>query len=307
MNEGTDMTEDMQKNEQECSGLASLYHKINQLRKDLVPLDWAKDKRVVLGRDSYPYLPTDKLLRNIAPFVAKNGLDLNIVDDVPVSLPPVGNKESHWMIRVTFSLIDMDTGLRDVCVVYGEATDNGDKGLRSAHTMALRQWLLVKFMISDGMDEIISPGDGGTFKPKTPEEQEEAKSKVLAMGERPSKPAEKKTAENGMVSASKEKAADTPSEPAKAQKDGDSPFTPVQRDKPSKAPAGTMRGVPINAFVSSLSIPKFKRIEKTLGDRMALHEKGQMTDDDYDRMIDQLGMIDSVGAADEFVGLYKVA
>lgn len=307
-------------NEQNSSGTApaeirildrsdriSLYRKVNALRADMMKCDWSDDKYMSYGTSGYKYLSTDKILKTVSPLIATHGLELDVVIDDLTPRPPVGSKEQHWTIRATVSLVDIDTGAADSSVVYAEAADNADMGLRKAHTMAIKQWILSKFLIADGIEEIAMP-QGTGFKPKSPEEQEEARSKVLAMGTKPTTPAKaEQSTLPSKAPAKEEKAAAKPAEAPKAEKGAPAPADAEKPAGPAgEAPAGKAGPIQLNGFVTE----KLSKVQRSMIERAAtacamLHDAKAMSDEDYDRMLDQLALIDSLQTAKTFISLYR--
>ena len=172
----------------------NLYQKVSCLRKDVLTRDWTDDKMFTLpgGKGGYPYLSADKVKKTIAPLFAKHGIELRMEFKDLEYRPPIGNMSQHWTVRLEVSLIDTETGERETSCVYGEAGDSGDKGVSKAQTCAVKQWVFSEFFIADGIDPDASAtiSTGGSFYKKTPEEQEEVKSKVLEQSLKPkAKPA----------------------------------------------------------------------------------------------------------------------
>lgn len=279
----------------------SLYRKVNSLRADMMKCDWSDDKYMSYGTSGYKYLSTDKILKTVSPMIATHGLELDVVIDDLVPRPPVGSKEQHWTIRATVSLIDIDTGAADTSVVYAEAADNADMGLRKAHTMAIKQWILTKFLIADGIDESVMPAGTG-FKPKSPEEQEEARSRVLAMGTRP---AEAPKAEQ-KAAAPKEKAEKPAAKPAEAKKEEKKPSAPAEALKAAEGQEDAQVGpIRLNDYVRKLPDIRKKMIVTAATACAGLHDAGVMPDEDYNRMLEQLGLIESLQDAKTFTSLYS--
>lgn len=165
-----------------------LYEKINALRGDVIKLDWTKDGYASFGKTSYKYLPTDKIKANLAPYFHKRGLELQIKFYGLQFLPAVGNMTQHVVLQMDATIIDIDSGDSITDTVYGEAADSGDKAIGKAQTYAVKSWASNKFLIADGMDpdDIEAPGSG--FKPKTPQESEGVRSKILEQGIKPTVP-----------------------------------------------------------------------------------------------------------------------
>lgn len=295
----------------ERSDRISLYRKVNALRADMMKCDWSDDKYMSYGTSGYKYLSTDKILKTVSPLIATHGLELDVVIDDLTARPPVGSKEQHWTIRATVSLVDIDTGAADSSVVYAEAADNADMGLRKAHTMAIKQWILSKFLIADGIEDFSMP-QGSGFKPRSPEEQEEAKSKVLAMGTKPTTPVgtDSPTLFPKASAKKEEKKEEKPAaKPAEAKKKaGDAPAlaeAPKAEEKPAAKPAEMQIGpMKLNGYVAKLPEIRRKMIVTAATACAGLHDAGAMPDEDYDRMLQQLELIESLQDARTFTSLY---
>ncbi len=287
--------------------IAALYHKINGLRADLMTRDWTDDKFMQIGSGGFRFLSTDKMLKTVSPLIAMHGLDLRVEIKEVSQRDALERMPQHWTIRADVSLIDIDTGCADTCTVYAEAADNGDKALRKAHTMAIKQWMLSKFLIADGIDELYVEGQEKKFRPRTEEEQEEAKSKVLSLGEKPSAPAPSEPrkapvkAEKVPEPKKEEKAA------PKAEKPAETPeAAPVKAEAPKSNGSGMfINGIEVNGAVAALSKPQYNMIEKALTGKMTLHDGGMMDDDEYERMLKHLSAIETKNDAMSFIRMYR--
>lgn len=185
----------------EKEDMKSLYTKVNELRAEALTKDWTDDKQFIMnGRVAYPYLSADKVKKTIAPLLHKHNLELQMSFSELTERAEVGGFKQHWTIKLDASLIDVDTGASLTTTVYGEAGDVGDKGINKAQTAAIKQWILSEFLVADGIDpECDTPMRSSTYTPKTPEETEEVKSKVLShtvadepKAETPAEPQKKK-------------------------------------------------------------------------------------------------------------------
>ena len=173
--------------------MKGLLTKINALRADVLTKDWSDDKNFMMGgKVMYPYLSADKVKKTIAPLFHKHGLELLMNFTDLTERAEVGGFKQHWSIKLEATLIDVDTGAEITNVVYGEAGDVGDKGINKAQTAAIKQWVMSQFLIADGIDpESDSPMRSTSFVPKTREENEEIKSKILEKTVKPPVPAPK--------------------------------------------------------------------------------------------------------------------
>jgi len=77
-----------------------------------------------------------------------------------------------WVVEVTLTLVDAETGASYTCHTSGEATDTSDKGLQKAFTSALKYLLLKIFQVLSSSDQTDSdksqPTRDGTVKPDQP-------------------------------------------------------------------------------------------------------------------------------------------
>ena len=164
----------------EVSTTKTFATRLKDFRRDVAQCDWSDDKILTMaGSKGYPYLSTDKAKRNLAPLLVKHGLELTMDFSDMQILPAVGNMTQHFVVRLCATVYDPDNP--DHCItstVYGEAGDSGDKGMIKAQTAAVKQWIVQNYLIADGIDMMVA-ASGGEYYTKSPEEQEEVKSKVL--------------------------------------------------------------------------------------------------------------------------------
>lgn len=172
-------------NENNCEQKAQLYKKLNAFRADVIQCDWKDDKMVSLGGNKgYPYLSSDKIIKNLAPLLVKHGIEL----DVEYSELASHEKDGvfHWTIKATVYFTDVDTGYSTSSCAYGEGQDSQDKGVAKAQTAAFKKCLSARNMIADGIDpDAVDIWEPKSYYKKTAEEQEEVKSKVLANAVKP--------------------------------------------------------------------------------------------------------------------------
>lgn len=284
--------------------VAALYHKINGLRADLMTRDWTDDKFMQIGSGGFRFLSTDKMLKTVSPLIAMHGLELRVEISEVTQRDALERMPQHWTIRADVSLIDIDTGCADTCTVYSEAADNGDKALRKAHTMAIKQWMLTKFLIADGIDELYVEGQEKKFRPKTEEEQEEARSKVLSLGEKPSAPAPSEPAKKAPAKKEEPKAEKSEKKAPEAEKPAEKP-APAEEAPKSNGSGMFINGIEVNGAVAALSKPQFNMIEKALAGKMSLHDGGMMDDDEYEMMLKHLSAIETKNDAMSFIRMYR--
>lgn len=171
---------------------AQLYKKLNAFRADVIQCDWKDDKMVSLGgKGGYPYLSSDKIIKNLAPLLVKHGIELDVEYSELTNYPKDVN---HWSVKATIFLTDVDTGYTATSCAYGEGSDSQDKGIAKAQTAAFKKCLSARNMIADGIDpDAVDITPVSNYYRRSAEEQEEVKSKVLANAVKPEAKAETKT------------------------------------------------------------------------------------------------------------------
>lgn len=172
----------------------TIHQRMSELRKETLTQDWEDDKCYFVGSVlKFKYLSADKMKRNLAPLFAKYGLEVRTRYHDLQNWPAIGQMSQHWTIQLDVTLVDVATGETETSTVYGEAADSGDKGINKAQTDALKQWAFNTLFITD---DILDSEGGvvrnatGSYTPKSAEEEQEAKSAILAHSVRPVAPAE---------------------------------------------------------------------------------------------------------------------
>ena len=273
-----------------------LYEKINALRGDVIKLDWTKDGYASFGKTSYKYLPTDKIKANLAPYFHKRGLELQIRFYGLQFLPAVGNMTQHVVLQMDATIIDIDSGDSITDTVYGEAADSGDKAIGKAQTYAVKSWASNKFLIADGMDpdDIEAPGSG--FKPKTPQESEGVRSKILEQGIKPTVPVPAvPAAPHVPAPVPTPVAAEKPAEPV--------PEAPAPVPSPVPSPAvEALEGQPAKFKLSAAHQKAIKKITDAWDAALAGQKVGQ---EEYDAMKKALDAVASPADTMSFINTYK--
>lgn len=216
-----------------------LLRKLNAMRRSVLKLDWKPDKSYAVKGNIVPYVSFPKMKAQIAPLLADNGIELFVDFGTPVKLEPLDRMPQHWMIPMTITLMDVDTGFAMYDRVYGEAGDMGDKGIGKACSYAFKQWMAVKFMISDGI-ELDEPDDSPEpvkFVKRTKEEEEEVRSKVLSQGMKVPQPETVEKAPESPVTAPEEKKEEEPAEEPEA--------VPEPSEAPAEDPAPKRKVKPV--------------------------------------------------------------
>lgn len=175
----------MEENETYCVNKApSIYKKMNGFRSDAIQLDWSDDK-MMTGKMAYKYLSTDKIKKQLAPLIVKHRLELELEFEDLQFVTPVNPLEKQCIITLRSTFIDIDTGERSSCKVYGEGGDFLDKAVSKAQTFALKEWLSSYLLLVDGID---ADAVDTRFQPKSSSETEAVRSKVLDNAVKPPAP-----------------------------------------------------------------------------------------------------------------------
>ena len=83
---------------------ASLLTKISELRADVLSKDWTDDKMMRGGGMQYPYLSTDKILRNVSPLLSNHGIEMTIEYVNPTMTRDFSNMSAHWTVELIVTL-----------------------------------------------------------------------------------------------------------------------------------------------------------------------------------------------------------
>lgn len=206
---------------------ASLLTKISELRADVLSKDWTDDKMMRGGGIQYPYLSTDKILRNVSPLLSKHGVEMTIEYVNPTLTRDFGNMSAHWTVELIVTLWDTESGEHLSNHVFGEAADSLDKGLAKAQTYALKKWITSFFMISDGIDTDNIQPVVSTFKKPTEEEVKVLKTQIK----------ENKDVVAPAEPVKEEKPQEAPAEAPEKKRKAKKAETPAEAEKPAEAPA----------------------------------------------------------------------
>lgn len=136
---------------------AKLQQKKNAVRKIL-------SGRGILQRqgdnkfDHYKYFSEAQYKLLFTELFSENGLEMKFSEDTYESFEGSEKQANGRMVRITFSLIDTDTGFSEESTITAEGIDKGDKAGYKAYTGALKYWLADTFMVATGDDpETESP------------------------------------------------------------------------------------------------------------------------------------------------------
>lgn len=290
--------------------LASFYRKKSGLRQDILAQDWKDDKAIRMGGGQIPFLSSDKIKKTVAPLFSKHGLELETEFSDLMVMEGVQGNQNHVSLKLTAKIIDIDSGYSTTSSAYGEAGDNQDKAIGKAQTYAMKYWLMSEFQICDGIDPdtlaaAASASSGTGFYKKTPEEQEEVKSKVLEQSIKPKEDAhDKKPAESVKPEAPvKKKAHEVDQRPAPVEeKPAAKAEEPVEKsedlpEKTSEAPAE-------HKFVPTG--PQAKTIDRIVEKWTSRAKNGEVTPDEYNRMSADRATMSSSQDAIAFIRKYRV-
>lgn len=269
----------------------AIYKKINAMRNDVLKADWKPDNFYVIRKDNtrVDYVSVGKMKANLNPIFQKNGVEYDLCFGDPV---PVGGSASHFIVPLTVTMVDVESGAWCIDKVNGEAADVGDKAIGKAQSYAMKQWLSNRFMISDGSDdpEGADAEEIPTFVKKSKVEEEEARSKVLAQGVPVPEPAKEVPEEK----------------PKKAKKE-------PKEEKPIEAPKeesvktdGSESVEDITAHLKEiLNTPQVKTIENTVTKAMQRYGKKLMEKAAYDELVVAAKAIGGPEDAMEFIRKYR--
>lgn len=147
---------------------AKLQQKKNAVRKELKARGVLK-REAVNQYDKYKYFSEAQYKELFTGLFADHNLELKF-DEVDYQTFEGPEKQANGrMPRLTFSLIDVDTGFSEDTTITGEGIDKGDKAGYKAYTGALKYYLANTFMVATGDDpEKDSPDVKMNDKEATP-------------------------------------------------------------------------------------------------------------------------------------------
>ena len=298
----------------------SFAQRVQAFRRDMAQADWADDKILSLGgTKGYPYLSTDKAKRNMAPLLVKHGLEVSMDFEDMQILPAAGSMTQHFVVKLRATLFDPATGKSIRSSVYGEAGDPGDKGLVKAQTAAVKQWIVQTYMIADGIDPMVMGNSPmAAFYSKTPEEQEEVKSKVLEKSIKPTPKAEpakeepKEEPEEAPKEEPAEEEAPKEKEPAKKEKatkkskKEEDVEPPAEPEGPAEAPAEPAEVPNAPHCEYEFKKPHKLAINNIINSWTEKAKGGEVTVDSYNEMSMAYATIASDADAIAFIKKYRV-
>lgn len=282
--------------------------KLSRFREEVQKCDWSNDRFLSLpGNKGYPYLSSDKVRQNIAPILAKYGLEYEVDFSELEVRDPYGNVTNHWSIKLKGTIKDFYSGQEYTSTVYGENGSSDDKGIGKSETAAIKKWFMSTQLIAEGLDEVADAytSAGGHFVKRTPEEEAEVKSKVLGSGVPPSpKPAPKKP--TPAAKPEPKKPAEEPAKPAQEAPKAEKAEEPVKEEKPAQEPAkAPVEGMPdLPEGISAIHRNAISKIvEKWTADAKA----GKVDAEKYNEMSMACASIKVPGDAVRFIRAYQGA
>ena len=151
------MNEDLTKDMLQLN--AKLQQKKNKLRKAL------KEKGILAKEgnnnfDHYKYFSEAQYKLLFTELFSDAGLELKF-DEISYDTFEGSEKQSNGrMVKVEFTLFDIETGYSESTIITGEGIDKGDKAGYKAYTGALKYFLADTFMVATGDDaESESPAE----------------------------------------------------------------------------------------------------------------------------------------------------
>lgn len=246
------------------------HKKFNAARATIYTADWEPDKAFKIQGNVVPYVSINKMKRNIAPALLKNGIDFGIdFDDLQMRQ---NGTAAYWSVRCTMTFFDQDTGYSESSTAVGGCGAT-DKGINICQTFALKQVLGNLFLLIDGIEpeDLENVGAGAAYHKKTEEEIEEVKSEILS--------------NKNVVRPIKE---ETPAE------------------TPKEAPRTAVKSVDVDAQPKfELAGPQKNTIAKIEGEWEAAAKEGRTTPENYNQMsIDRVSLASAKDVV-AFIRKYK--
>lgn len=108
--------------------------------------------------DKYKYFSEAQYKLLFTELFSEYGLEMKFNEESYESFEGSEKQANGRMAKITFSLIDTDTGFAEDSTITAEGIDKGDKAGYKAYTGALKYWLADTFMVATGDDpETESP------------------------------------------------------------------------------------------------------------------------------------------------------
>lgn len=110
--------------------------------------------------DNYKYFSEAQYKTLFTDLFSANGLEMKFSEEDYKDFDGTDKQPFGRMVKITFSLIDVDTGFSEDSTITGEGLDKGDKAGYKAYTGALKYWLANTFMVATGDDPETESPDG---------------------------------------------------------------------------------------------------------------------------------------------------
>ena len=130
---------------------AKLQQKKNKMRKML-------NEMGILQRggkndyDKYSYFSEAQYKRLFTELMSECGLEMKFTELAYDTFDGTGKNCNGRMVRILFTLFDIETGFYEETAITGEGMDKGDKAGYKAYTGALKYFLADTFMVATGDD-----------------------------------------------------------------------------------------------------------------------------------------------------------
>lgn len=270
----------------------SFADKLNGFRREVQNCDWKPDKFLNLGNGKgFPYISSDKVRSIVAPILTKYGLEFIPEFSELTMHPGYGNVANHWTVKLKGTIKDYYSGQEYTASVYGENGSSDDKGVVKAQTAAIKKFFIDTQLLADGLDEAVDSytSAGGQFVKRTPEEQEEIRSKVLSSGIAPNKPAVPNRPKPTPAKPAPAKSAETPKAEPKEE-----PAEPAKKEEPE---AHAAEGIaPIHKTAINKIVEAWTERAKA----------GQVSPEEFNEMSMACAEVKTQKDAVKFISKYKV-
>jgi len=128
---------------------AKFLKKKNEVRKAIVEKGAVKKEGKNLF-DNYKYITEAQYKALINEVISKIGLEFSSGVDEVMSLAGSEKQPNARLVKMHFTLADVDTGYSETESAFGEALDKGDKAIYKAYTGALKYFIANNFLIEGG-------------------------------------------------------------------------------------------------------------------------------------------------------------
>ena len=143
---------------------AKLQQKKNALRQELADMGVLK-REGVNTFDNYKYYSEAQYKKLFERLLAKHRLEIT-PNEVTYDIYEGSQKQPNGrVVKVEYTLTDIDTGFFEVSSVSGEGMDKGDKAGYKAYTGSIKYYLANTFMVATGDDPEKESPEGAPKKP----------------------------------------------------------------------------------------------------------------------------------------------